>query len=81
MLICGIDPGIARLGYALLHQDSGRSEVHTFGCLETPVDMPVPQRLLSLHEQLSEVLAAKPQAVAIETLFFNKNVRTAFSVA
>ncbi len=55
---------------SLLHQDSGRSEVHTFGCLETPVDMPVPQRLLSLHEQLSEVLAAKPQAVAIRDFVF-----------
>lgn len=81
VLICGVDPGIARLGYALLHQDLGRSEVRSFGCLETPADLPLPQRLLCLYEQLSEVLAAKPQVVAIEALFFNKNVRTAFSVA
>lgn len=81
MLICGIDPGVARLGYALLQEDSGRSEVHSFGCLETPSSLPLPQRLLLLYEELSNILSVKPQAVAIEALFFNKNVRTAFSVA
>ncbi|HHT71300.1 MAG TPA: crossover junction endodeoxyribonuclease RuvC [Firmicutes bacterium] len=81
MLICGVDPGIARLGYALVKQEAGRLEVRSFGCLETPADLSSPQRLLCLYEQLAQVLAAQPRAVAIEALFFNKNVRTAFSVA
>ena len=48
---------------------------------ETPSSLPLPQRLLLLYEELSNILSVKPQAVAIEALFFNKNVRTAFSVA
>jgi crossover junction endodeoxyribonuclease RuvC len=81
MLICGIDPGIGRLGYALLEQKSGKSRALQFGCLETPSTMLLPQRLLSLYQQLTEIMTAQPAAVAIEALFFNKNVRTAFSVA
>ena len=81
MLVCGIDPGIGRLGYALLEQESGKSRAVRFGCLETPATIPLPQRLLSLYRRLAEIMTAQPTAVAIEALFFNKNVRTAFSVA
>ena len=57
MLICGVDPGIARLGYALSKREAGRLEVRSFGCLETPADLSSPQRLLCLYEQLAQVLA------------------------
>jgi crossover junction endodeoxyribonuclease RuvC len=82
MLVCGIDPGIGRLGYALLEQqESGKSETIEFGCLETPSNMPLPQRLFSLYQGMEKILTAQPKAVAIEKLFFNKNVKTALSVA
>ncbi|HKM39580.1 MAG TPA: crossover junction endodeoxyribonuclease RuvC [bacterium] len=81
MLICGVDPGLARLGYALLEHEGMRPEVRDFGCLETPAELPLPQRLLFLYRHLRQVLMVRPQAVAIESLFFNKNTRTAIQVA
>ncbi|NMA54531.1 MAG: crossover junction endodeoxyribonuclease RuvC [Firmicutes bacterium] len=81
MRICGVDPGIARLGYALLKQNGLKSEVESLGCLETPAGMPTPQRLHYLYGQLKKILTAQPQALAMEALFFNKNVRTALQVA
>ena len=81
MLVCGVDPGIGRLGYALLNQIGGKFSCDGFGCLETSSSTPLPERLLYLYQGMEKILAARPKAVAIEQLFFNKNVRTAFSVA
>ncbi|MGI6604338.1 MAG: crossover junction endodeoxyribonuclease RuvC [Firmicutes bacterium] len=81
MLVCGVDPGIARLGYALVEQKNGHSTVVTYGCLETPKDMAAAERLLMLHHGLERILESKPDAMAVEELFFNKNIRTAITVA
>jgi crossover junction endodeoxyribonuclease RuvC len=80
VLVLGIDPGTAITGYGLVRQGD---ELHLVACgvITTPAGMPLPDRLLRIHQELSALLHAyQPQAVAVEELFFSKNVRTAMSV-
>lgn len=80
MRVLGIDPGTAITGYGLVdYQDELR--LVDCGAITTPAGMALPQRLLAIHSDLSAVIARfQPQAVAVEELFFSKNVRTAMSV-
>ncbi len=84
MLIIGIDPGTAKLGYGLINIDSGSKAGMTFvtaGCLTTKVEMPVGERLWFLQSEIGKILAKyKPDALAIEQLFFGINSRTAMAV-
>lgn len=80
MLVLGIDPGTAITGFGLVCQDE---DLHLVSCgvITTPAGMPLPERLLHIHRELSALLQTwRPQAVAVEELFFSKNVRTAMSV-
>ena len=80
MRILGIDPGTARLGYGVI-EDSPQPSLVTFGCITTPARDSQPKRLLSIYRQLGEVIdSAAPDEVAVERLFFNQNVTTAFAV-
>lgn len=81
MLICGIDPGIGRCGYALVELTDGNLKVLRYGCLETPSLLSTAERLYVLHQRLQEVLACGAEVLALEALFFNKNARTAVNVA
>lgn len=81
MLICGIDPGIGRCGYALVELTPNGLKVDSYGCLETPSFLSTAERLYVLYERLQEVLARGPAVLALEALFFNKNARTAVNVA
>lgn len=79
-LVLGIDPGTAITGYGLVRQDDELRLV-ACGALTTASDLSLPERLLVIHRELSALIAAhQPQAVAVEELFFSKNVRTAMSV-
>lgn len=80
--VIGLDPGTARTGYAIVDEDdSGTLKVVTFGVIETAADLPLPQRLLELHRQISQLLLLhQPQSGAVEKLFFQRNVRTAIQV-
>lgn len=81
-VILGIDPGVARLGYGVINNDGGAAVCVTYGCLETPKEMPQPERLLTLSRALREIIAQyKPNAVAIEVLRFGKNRKTAMVVS
>lgn len=80
MRILGIDPGTARLGYGVI-EDSPQLSLVTFGCLTTPSTDEQSDRLLSIYRQLGEIIeATEPEEVAVEQLFFNQNITTAFSV-
>ncbi len=80
MLVLGIDPGTAITGYGLV-EEGDELELIACGVITTPAGVPLPERLLTIHRQLSEVIRRyQPEAVAIEELFFSKNVRTAMSV-
>jgi crossover junction endodeoxyribonuclease RuvC len=81
VIVLGIDPGTARTGYGLVTREGGRLRALDYGCLETLADRELPERLLTIHQAVSELIVEHaPQVVGVERLFFNKNVQTAFAV-
>ena len=80
MRILGIDPGTARLGYGIIDAGDGYAAVD-FGTIETSAKDTMAQRLLQLHQALTHLIATHaPVAMAIEQLFFSRNVTTAIAV-
>ncbi len=81
MLVLGIDPGLSRCGYGLVAQHGSTPEVVGAGVVTTPKSQPVPQRLMTLREDLAELFVEfSPDAVAVERVLFQVNVRTAMGV-
>lgn len=82
MVVFGIDPGVGRTGYGLVQQEgSGDIRAIAYGVIETAVGMPLPARLRSLYEQLQQLYARyRPDEMAVEELFFSRNVTTAIAV-
>lgn len=81
MLVLGLDPGLATTGYGLVRGEGRRLTAVTYGVLKTPADLPVAERLALLHQALLDLLAEhRPQAAAVEELFFSANARTAIVV-
>jgi crossover junction endodeoxyribonuclease RuvC len=81
MLILGIDPGTAITGYGLVGGEGDELTLAGYGVITTSSDSPLPQRLQILYQELRGLIARyRPTAVAIEELFFSRNVRTALAV-
>lgn len=81
MIIMGIDPGLALMGFGVIETDGYRFRTLDYGVVDTPAGMDEPDRLLMLWDGLNALLKQyKPEAVAVEELFFNKNVKTAVSI-
>jgi crossover junction endodeoxyribonuclease RuvC len=81
VIILGIDPGTAAMGWGVIESRSGRLRMIDAGCLTTKPDAALPQRLLAIHAHLDEIIAThEPDIVAVERLFFSKNAQTAFGV-
>lgn len=81
MLVLGIDPGTAITGWGVVSKDADDLHLVDFGTIDTSKNSPLPQRLQTIHLQLGELISQhRPDAVAVEKLFFSKNVRTAMSV-
>lgn len=80
MFVLGIDPGLTTTGYGLVRR--GRSlEAVSAGVIRTDSTRPLAERLLELHSGLSSLLSEhQPEAVAIETMFTNRNLQTAAAV-
>ncbi len=79
--VLGVDPGTARMGYAVVHQNGERLQLLTCGALETASSLPLQDRLALLYDGLKDLVDAwHPTELAIEDLFFNRNVRSALSV-
>ncbi len=77
----GIDPGLTRCGYAVLHAQGSSVKAVALGVIRTPATSPLPQRLAELKAELVALLNQyRPHAVAVEQVFFQTNVRTAMSV-
>lgn len=82
MRVAGIDPGIERTGFAVFEKTNEKIELLDACRIRTPSNLPLPERLAMLAQDLSTLLAQwKPQRVAVEELFFSKNVKTAMIVA
>ena len=83
MIILGIDPGLATLGYGVIEKDErGHCRVVDYGVVLTPKDEGLPVRLAILEEGISKILNKfKPDEIAMEELFFSKNITTGIAVA
>lgn len=81
MIILGIDPGFAILGYGIIEVSGNRFSALKYGAITTPSGMPMPQRLKIIYDELSFVISEyQPEEIAVEELFFNKNSKTALMV-
>jgi crossover junction endodeoxyribonuclease RuvC len=83
VLVLGIDPGIAITGYGFVQPGrQGSGKAIAYGCIRTPARTPLADRLVLLYQQLTELIEEhRPDVLAIEQLFFNRNTTTAFTVA
>lgn len=80
--ILGLDPGFGRVGWALLDAVGQMLKVVAFGCWETKKGEDFAARLMDIAEKLRAIIKKnKPDAVALEELFFFKNLKTAIPVA
>jgi crossover junction endodeoxyribonuclease RuvC len=81
MLVLGIDPGTAITGYGLVKGEDDSLTLVDYGAITTSSDQPLPERLQRIYRELTALIEDRqPTAVAVEELFFSKNVRTALSV-
>jgi crossover junction endodeoxyribonuclease RuvC len=81
VIILGIDPGTAALGYGIVEASRGRLREVDHGVLVTSPDVGLPDRLLAIHSLVDELIELHaPDLLAVERLFFSRNVQTAFGV-
>lgn len=83
MRIIGIDPGTGILGFGVIDiKKGGQPQMVDAGVIRTPVHEDDAVRLLTIYDELTEIVGQhKPQLMAVEKLFFNKNVTTAMTVS
>ncbi len=82
MKVLALDPGYDRLGIAVLEHAGGKESLLYSSCVETVRTDSIPERLLVIGNAINDTLHAHtPDAVALESLFFNKNIKTALGVA
>ena len=82
MVILGIDPGYATVGYGVVRYDRARFSPVRFGAITTPAGMEFSARLRMIYEDVCSVMdRSAPQALSIEQLFFTNNKTTAIDVA
>lgn len=82
MVILGIDPGLATLGYGVIEVDNDRRRVIQYGTLNTPAGQPMPQRLRAIFQGMNQLMDIyNPDEVAFEELFFSKNITTGMAVS
>ena len=77
----GVDPGTARMGYAVVEEQRGNLTLLVCGVISTPQTLPMHERLLRIYDEaMSIVEQHAPREMAVEELFFAKNVTTAVTV-
>lgn len=81
MVILGIDPGLALMGYGVIETNGQNHKLLSYGVIETKAHTPSPQRLRTIQLGIRDlIMIYKPDEVAFEELFFARNVTTALSV-
>nr|WP_300005701.1 crossover junction endodeoxyribonuclease RuvC [Tissierella sp.] len=82
MIILGIDPGFAIVGYGVIECNGGNCKALEYGAITTDSKMLYPERVKIIYSELLDIIDQyKPEDLAIEELFFNKNVKTVIKVA
>lgn len=81
MIILGLDPGTATTGYGLIQKVGRHIQCLAYGTINTTPDTPMPRRLEIIYDDLGQILQRyRPDAAAIEQLFFGRNTTTAITV-
>ncbi len=81
MFVLGIDPGLSRCGYGVVHRKDGEEIALAAGVIVTPSEMGTPHRLTLLRDEVRELIVDyKPDVIAIERVLFQHNAATAISV-
>lgn len=81
MVIIGIDPGLAIVGYGVIKYTGNKYKVIDYGCIRTKAHVLFPERIKTIYDELTALIEKyDPTDFAIEELFFNKNVKTAMKV-
>ena len=82
MIILGIDPGIAIVGWGVIEYSGSRFKTLGYGSIQTPAGQATEERLAAIYESLKKLIATyHPDEVAVEELFFNTNQTTGIRVA
>lgn len=82
MRILGIDPGVATIGFGLVEAERASVRLLRYGVITTPAGLRLSNRLYQISQDMSELLTQfKPDEVAVEELFFSKNITTGIAVA
>ena len=82
MRILGIDPGIAIVGFGLIESDRGAMRMLQYGAVTTEAGLPLATRLVQIEDDMRALIQQlRPDAIAIEELFFSKNITTDIAVA
>lgn len=82
MIILGIDPGYAIVGWGVIEYKSNKFRVIDYGAVTTQAKTPFPQRLADIYSQLNEIiLKHRPEVMSMEKLFYNNNAKTVIDVA
>jgi crossover junction endodeoxyribonuclease RuvC len=82
LIILGIDPGLATVGFGVVDSGPQRMKPVNFGIISTPAGMPLPRRLAMIYQDVQQLIGIyRPDAIALEELFFYRNVTTAIDVA
>jgi len=83
VMVVGIDPGLARVGYGFLRKTGNKTEYISHGCITTEAGSPSHEaRLKKIYDELSDLFHGnKPGFAAVEKLFFTKNITSAMAVA
>lgn len=82
MVILGIDPGLATIGWGVVDYSGSHFKVLGYGALETPAGVALEERLLMINQGMKELISRyRPEQMAVEELFFNTNITTGIRVA
>ena len=82
MRILGIDPGIAIVGFGLIDSNRTEQRMLQYGAITTPKELPLAERLVLIGNDMEQLIAQlKPDAIAVEELFFTNNITTGIAVA
>ena len=81
MIVLGIDPGTAALGYGVIDRTGSRLRAIDYGAFHTPADVSLPERLLAIHAFLLDLIELHgPALLGVERIFHSRNVQTALAV-
>lgn len=81
LIILGIDPGLATMGWGVIESDGSRHRLIQYGTLGTPAGQPVPVRLRAIYSGVQQLISTyRPDDIVFEELFFARNVTTALNV-